>query len=172
MKGMIHCYTGNGKGKTTAAIGLGIRAIGAGKKVLMIQFLKDGKSSEVRFLKKFALNFKIKSFGSGEFVLEKRAGKKDFELVENALQAFQVAMESQQYDVIILDELNLAIDFGLVKEKKVLELLEKKPDDLEIVITGRDASDGIIKAADLVTEMREVKHYYKEGVKARKGIEY
>jgi len=172
MKGMIHCYTGDGKGKTTAAIGLGIRAIGAGKKVLMIQFLKDGKSSEIGFLQKYALNFKIKSFGSNEFILNKKGSKKDFELCKNAMQAWEQAMQSHMFDVIILDELNIAIDFELVAEKQVIDLLKKKPGDLEIIITGRNASDTIIKKADLVTRMEEVKHYYEKGISARKGIEF
>lgn len=172
MKGMIQVYTGNGKGKTTAAIGLGMRALGAEKKVLMIQFLKDGKSSEIEFLRRYAPNFKTKSFGSGEFLIEKKADSRDYYTTENALQAFKQAMESQLYDIIILDELNVAIDLGLVEEKKVIKLLKQKPVELEIIITGRNASKKIKKIADLVTEMKEKKHYFKKGIPARKGIEY
>ena len=167
---MIQIYTGNGKGKTTASIGLGLRVNGANKKVLLVQFLKDGKSSEIKIIKKLK-NFDVEIFGKKGFIKKDNLTKKDFNLAEQGFNFAQKAIESKKYDLIILDEINIAIYFGLIKEKDILDLIKKAPKKLELILTGRQATKKIIQLADLVTEMKETKHYYNK-IKARKGIEY
>ncbi len=169
---MIHIYTGNGKGKTTAALGLALRAYGAGKKILIIQFLKTQNTNEVEAIRKNLPYLAINCFGSGNFVKRGNIPKKEKELANNGLEATMQALKSNEYDMIILDELNLAVYFKLVKLNDVLKLLETKPDNLELIITGRYAAKKLIAKADLVTEMIERKHYFKKGISARKGIEY
>jgi len=168
---MIQVYTGNGKGKTTSALGLGLRTIGANKKVLLIQFLKDGLSSELKAIKKIK-NFDVKVFGKKGFVLKNKISQKDFDLAEQGFNFAQKAIASKKYDLIILDEINIAIYFGLLKEKDVIDLIKKTPSKTELILTGRRASKKIIQLADLVTEMKATKHYFKKGIKMRKGIEY
>ncbi len=167
---MLHIYTGNGKGKTTAALGLGLRANGANKKVLLIQFLKDGLSSEIKAIKKLK-NFDFKVFGKKGFVTKDDLTKKDFNLAEQGFNFAQKAIQSKKYDLIILDEINIAVYFGLLKEENIIDLIKKTPSKTELILTGRKANKKIIQLADLVTEMKEIKHYYKK-IKARKGIEY
>ena len=168
---MIQVYTGNGKGKTTAALGLALRALGAGQKVLLIQFLKDGKSSELKALKKIS-GFDFKVFGKKGFISKNNLTQKDFDLAEQGFSFFQKAMGSRKYDLIILDEINVILDFKLIKTEELISLLRKKPVKIEIVLTGRGAPKKIIAVADLVTEMKERKHYFRKGIKARRGIEY
>jgi len=146
---MIYVLTGNGKGKTTSAIGMGIRAVGAGQKVLMVQFLKNGKSSEIRVIKK------IKNFN---FRLEKNLNF--------------LGKAKKKYHLIILDEINVAIKFGLLNTEEVIKILKKCKKTPDLVLTGRWCPKEIIKIADLVTEFKEIKHYYRKGIKARKGREY
>ena len=166
MNGKIIVFTGDGKGKTTAAIGTAVRAAGYGKKVVMIQFLKKGEYGETRIQNE---NFKIYQFGREEFVISPQ--QKDYELAEKALNfAFEV-IEKEKPFLLILDEINVAIDMGLIKKEKVMELLEKRG-ETHIILTGRNVCDEVIKAADLITEMRKVKHYYDKGTKAIEGIEY
>lgn len=148
---MIFVFTGNGKGKTTSAIGMGIRAVGAAKKVLMVQFLKTGGSSEIKIIKKIK-NFDIQQ-ASPNFLKKKEAGIK-------------------KHDLIILDEINVALKFGLVDIKGVLAFLKKYGKKKNVVLTGRWCPKEIVKMADLATELKEIKHYYKKGVKAKKGIEF
>ena len=167
---MIQIYTGNSKGKTTASIGLGLRANGANKKVLLVQFLKDGKSSEIKIIKKLK-NFDVETFGKKGFLKKDNLTKKDFNLAEQGFNFAQKAIESKKYDLIILDEINIANYFGLVKTDNLISLIKKTPKKIELILTGRNASKKIIQLADLVTEMKEKKHYYKK-TKARKGIEY
>ena len=168
---MLQIYTGNGKGKTTASLGLGLRAVGAGKKVLLIQFLKDGKSSEIKVIKKLK-NFDVKTFGKKGFVSKNNLLKEDFNLAMQGFNFAQKAIESKKYDLIILDEMNMVNYFGLIKIEDILELIKKVPKKTELVLTGRKASKKIIQLADLVTEMKEIKHYYIKNIKARKGIEF
>jgi cob(I)alamin adenosyltransferase len=171
---MIHIYTGNGKGKTTAALGLALRVVGAGKKVLLIQFLKNGQSSEIKAIKKLP-NFEIKSFGQKGFVKKNKLTRKDFDLAQQGFDFFEKALKSNRYNLIILDEINLAVKMGLIKENDLAGLIRRARRmfaKAELVLTGRQASKKIIQLSDLTTEMKEIKHYFRKGVKARKGIEY
>ncbi len=167
---MIQVYTGNGKGKTTAAVGLGLRAVGAGKKVLLIQFLKDGQSSEIKAIKKIS-NFDIRVFGRKGFIKKDNLKKIDYDLAQQGFSFFQKAIKDKKYDCIILDEINVVSYFNLIDKKDLIDLIKKTPKKIEVVLTGRKASKEIIKIADLVTEMKEIKHYFKK-IRARKGIEY
>lgn len=174
MQGKVQLYTGKGKGKTTAALGLGLRASGAGKRVIIVQFLKPGGSSEELGIEKLE-NFEIESYGPGYIYRDDMDESERGEVVDSvrdALERVEEILEEGNCDVLILDELNVALYFDLVEEEEVLDVLEKRPEDMEIVITGRNAPDKLIEEADLVTEMKKIKHYYDEGVEAREGIEY
>ncbi len=167
-KGYIQVYTGNGKGKTTAALGLCIRAAGAGLRVVFIQFMKGQYTSEEESLKKLGIEFH--QGGKPEFIV----GQPKKEDIEAAVKTLELAREkatSGEYDVVILDEINVAVYLGLIEEEDVLKLMNDKSDGTELVLTGRYATEKVIKRADLVTEMREVKHYFNAGVEERVGIE-
>ena len=168
---MIHLYTGSGKGKTTAALGQSLRIVGAGQKVLLVQFLKDGRSSEIKAIEKIA-NFEAKAFGRRGFLTKENLKKKDFELARQGFNFAQKAIKSKKYQLIVLDEIILAVGLGLLEIKEIVDLIKKTPLHQELVLTGRAAPEKIIQTADLVTEMKEIKHYFKKGIKARKGIEY
>jgi len=168
---MLQIYTGNGKGKTTASLGLALRAVGAGKKVLLIQFLKDGKSSELKAIGKIN-NFDVKIFGRRGFINKDNLLEKDFNLAKQGFNFAQKEIKSKKYDLIILDEMNILNYFGLIKEKDLINLIKEIPLKIELVLTGRKASKKIIQLADLVTEMKEIKHYYVKNIKPRKGIEF
>ncbi len=170
MKGYVQVYTGDGKGKTTASLGLCVRAVGAGKRVLLVQFLKKGEFSEIKGLKYFGDRIKIMQFGSGRFVKGKPE-KSDIELASKGLLSAERLMESGTYDIVILDEVNVAVNMGLIDVAEVIKVIKKKPDNVELILTGRYAPKEIVEAADLVTECRMVKHYFQKGVKAREGIE-
>lgn len=170
-KGLVHVYTGNGKGKTTAAIGQGMRAIGAGLKVYMIQFMKGYPYSEMEALKKIE-NFILTQFGRAEFVNKKNPAEIDIQYAQQALNHAEKIIKSNKYHVVILDEINVAMDYKLIDIKKVLKLMKEKPKNMELILTGRYAPKEILKNADLVTEMTEIKHPYKKGVQCRKGIDY
>ena len=170
MKGYIQVYTGNGKGKTTAAIGLSVRAAGAGLNVFIAQFIKMGEYSEIKSLKKFSDRITTNQYGRGQFIKGKPS-KEDKAAARKGLSAVRNALLSGKYDIIILEEGNVAVSIGLLSVGDIIDLLEMKPDHVEIVITGRNASPEIIEKADLVTEMKDVKHYYTNGVTARTGIE-
>jgi len=168
--GYVHVYTGNGKGKTTAAFGLAMRARGRGKKVCIIQFMKpdEGYGEQISARK---LGIELHAFGTNRFVNKKNPRKEDIERAEQALQFAREKLR-EDYDLLILDEINVALDFNLIKLDDVMELIDSLPEKTELVLTGRYAKPEIIEKADLVTEMREVKHYYTKGVMAREGIEY
>jgi cob(I)alamin adenosyltransferase len=170
MKGYVQVYTGNGKGKTTASLGLSLRAAGAGLKVFIAQFLKQGDYSEIRALERFSDLIRIEQYGLGRFIKGKPT-EEEIQAAQKGLQEVKEAMLSGEYDVIIVEEGNVAAACGLFEVQKLLELISLKPDDLELVITGRGASPEVIDQADLVTEMKEIKHYYQKGVAARVGIE-
>jgi cob(I)alamin adenosyltransferase len=170
-KGFIHVYTGNGKGKTTAAIGLGIRAIGEGLKVVMIQFMKGRRYSELDALR-YIKNFTVVQFGRDEFVSKKKPEQIDIDLARKGLLYAKDIIQKGGCDLVILDEINVAVDFNLISLKDVIELLENKPESLELVLTGRYASPEIIKQADIVSEILEIKHPYQKGVQSRKGIDW
>lgn len=171
-KGYIQVYTGNGKGKTTAALGLAVRAAGFGLKSFIVQFMKEFPYNEVKSLKLLERWITIEQYGGDKFVYEKKPPTADdLEVANKALQRATDMMLSGDYDIILLDEVCVATYFGLLQPGQVLVFLQKKPQDVEIVLTGRYCPDEIIEVADLVTEMREVKHYYQKGVTARRGIE-
>ncbi len=168
-KGYIQIYTGNGKGKTTAAIGLAVRAAGAGLKVLFLQFVKSQYYSEHKALSLFE-NITIKQFGREGFIHSKPL-KEDFEAAKKGYNFVIDAFKKNTYDVVILDEANIAVFFKLFSDNDLVALMKKKPNNTELIITGRYAADKVIENADLVTEMKEIKHYYQKGVQARIGIE-
>ena len=171
-KGLVQVYTGNGKGKTSAAFGLVLRATGRGLKVCIIQFIKGGFDYGELYVADKLPGLKLKAFGRGKFVSEKKPDKEDVDLAEEALKTAEEAVKSREYDVIVLDEVNVALNLKLIRTERVLQLIKEKPAQTELVLTGRKAPKEIIEAADLVTEMVEVKHPYNKGFKARKGIEY
>jgi cob(I)alamin adenosyltransferase len=169
-KGFVQVYTGNGKGKTTAAIGLAIRAAGCGMKVLIAQFMKFQECGEVKALERFDDLITLKKYGQIRFIREKPV-KKDIELAKKGINEVKQMLISGQYDLVILDEINVAEFFKLINIDEIIALIETKPKHVELVLTGRKTDPRIIEKADLVTEMHEVKHYYVNGIKARKGIE-
>ena len=170
-KGYIHIYTGNSKGKTTAALGLALRAMGAGLKVFVGQFVKRRICSEHKALERFKDLVTIKQYGTG-FLRGKALTPSEKASAKKGLKDAKKALLSGQYDMVILDEVNIAVHYGLISADDVLELLDEKPPETEVIMTGRYADEKLIEKADLVTEMREIKHYFKQGVKARKGIDW
>jgi cob(I)alamin adenosyltransferase len=169
--GLVQIYTGDGKGKTTAALGCALRACGHGMKVYFIQFMKgDIHYGELKIQDKIP-NLQIVQFGKPTFVNKDNPAKEDKDLAQLAFEHAKVVVEEGEYDIVILDELNVAIDFKLVELKKVIDLIKSKPKHVELIITGRNAKKEIIDLADLVTNMRKVKHYYDAGVMARQGFE-
>ncbi|SFM10534.1 cob(I)yrinic acid a,c-diamide adenosyltransferase [Pelosinus propionicus] len=172
--GLILVNTENGKGKTTAALGLGLRAWGQGFKVLIIQFIKGSwKYGELKAAEALGSKFVMRQMGEG-FVrnASEDAMAEHRHAAEEALAMARKEFESNQWDMIILDEINYAIKFGVLSLEAVLNLLEDKPSALHLVLTGRDVRPEIVEKADLVTEMKEIKHPYKKGIKAQKGIEF
>jgi cob(I)alamin adenosyltransferase len=167
---MIQVYTGNGKGKTTAALGLAIRAAGAGKHVFIGQFIKGQPYSELKSLKKFK-NISIEQFGRGCFIKGKPAPK-DIEMACAGLESIAAIARQKKFDLIVLDEINIVLDLKLLRTADVLRVLKMLPKKVEVVLTGRNAPKEIIKIADLVSEVKEVKHYFRKGLRARRGIEY
>jgi cob(I)alamin adenosyltransferase len=170
-KGLIHIYTGPGKGKTTAALGLGLRAVGAGYKVHVVQFMKGRRYSEIDSIEKLP-NFTISQHGRDEFVSKENPEKIDIDLAQKGFSYAKEIVKSGKYDLIILDEINVAIDFNLISLEDVLKLINEKPKKLELVLTGRYADPELIQIADVVTEMLEIKHPYQQGIMARKGIDF
>lgn len=170
--GYIHVYTGNGKGKTTAAFGLALRAICAGKKVYIGQFIKGMKYSELDAVN-YLPNLVIEQYGRNCFIKNKPT-REDIELARNGLNKIRKIIEDGAYDIVILDEVNVAVYYNLFTAKDVIDVISKVPKerDMEIILTGRYAPQEFIDIADLVTEMKEIKHYYQKGVMARKGIEF
>lgn len=171
-KGYIHIYTGLGKGKTTAALGLAMRAAGHGHKTFIGQFMKGVKYGEVTFAETLGGQIFIERFGEDSLVHPDAPREEDKARAREGLKRTEEAMLSGDYQIIVLDEINVTVAFGLMEEKPVLALLDKKPDGVELVLTGIRAPQSFIDKADLVTEMKEVRHYFKEkGILARDGIE-
>ena len=171
-KGLIQVYTGNGKGKTTAALGLALRAVGHGMRVLIIQFMKgDTGYGEQASARKLSPHLTIIKAGREAFVSRSKPDSIDFKLAQEGLSMAKKAIEAKECDILILDEINMAVDFGLLPLSELLRLIDSKPETLELILTGRNAKPEILEKADLVTEMVERKHYYKRGIPARKGIE-
>lgn len=170
-RGCVQVYTGNGKGKTTAALGLAFRAMGRGLRVCFFQFIKgSGKYGEHLLAEKLASLFTIVQSGRPGWV-DTRDITADRQAAQEGLKRVKKLLTSGDYDVVILDEINGATAFGLIDVEQVLELIRLKPEKVELVLTGRNAAAQVIEIADLVTEMRDVKHYYSAGVSARTGIE-
>lgn len=170
MKGYVQVYTGDGKGKTTAAIGLAVRAVGAGLKVFIGQFVKGMHYSELNALKRFYPDIVIRQYGRGCFI-RKEPGEGDILAAKEGLKEIKEIIMSGDYNVVILDEANIAVFFGLIDVKDLVELIEERPEGVELVFTGRKAPEEILERADLISEVREIKHYYNAGVQAREGIE-
>ena len=168
-KGYVQVYTGNGKGKTTAMLGLALRAAGAGLQVYIGQFLKGTEYSEVKAIKTCLPNIEIEQYGEGSAI--GRVTPNDVRDSAIGMEKAMQAMLSGKYSIVALDEINMAVMLGLVSVEAVLDLINKKPRHVELVLTGRYAHSEIIAAADLVSEIRDVKHYYNAGVMARDGIE-
>jgi cob(I)alamin adenosyltransferase len=168
-KGYVQVYTGNGKGKTTAALGLALRAAGAGLKVFIAQFIKEERCSEHLMLERFGEMITYRQYGRG--LIRSTPGEEDIAGAREGMREITEVVRSGSYDVVILDEINVAVSLGLISVEEILGLIRGKPAAVELVLTGRNAHDAVMEEADLVTEMREIKHYYEKGVQARRGIE-
>ena len=171
-KGYIQVYTGNGKGKTTAALGQAIRLAGHGHKTYFGQFLKGQDYGELSAIQKLSSFITIEQFGRKGFIhVTENPDEEDIARAQKGLKKCLKMMKSQKYRLIVLDEINVAVHFNLFSEKDVHDFLDAKPEEVEVILTGRYAPDSFIQRADLVTEMKEIKHCYKKGIQARLGIE-
>ena len=170
MQGYVQVYTGNGKGKTTAALGLALRAAGAGLKVYIGQFIKGRHYSELDSLKHLSPYVTIKQYGRG-FIYNNNPGPEDKMAAQMGLKEALSIVSSGEYDIVILDEINNALKYELISLQDVLQLISNKPASVELVLTGRNAPPELVELADLVTEMKDIKHYAISGVQAREGIE-
>ena len=168
--GRVQVYTGDGKGKTTAAMGQAVRALGHGHKVLIIQFLKGRSSGELGVLEKMD-NVTIERFGSSRFVCGNPTSE-DTALAEKGFKKAREEVLSGHYDLVILDEINILVDYKMLDVNRVVELIKERPKGVELILTGRNVHPQVVEAADLVSEIRAVKHYYKDGIGARPGVEY
>jgi cob(I)alamin adenosyltransferase len=172
-RGLVFVYTGDGKGKTTAAMGHALRTAGHGNKVLVIQFMKGKKYGEVLAAEKYLAGLlTMVQCGLDSFVMKNNPASVDIELAHSGLALAKRAIASGDYQMIILDEINVALDFKLVELEEVLEIIRTKPASLDLVLTGRYAPAEVIELADMVSDVREVKHHLAQGIKERAGIEY
>lgn len=171
-KGFIQIYTGNGKGKTTAALGQAVRAAGSGLRTLIIHFMKDFPYGEIKGLEPLREFITVEQFGNDEFVLRRQLpSEEDRQKALNAIERARRAMLDGKYDIVVLDEVCVTFYFKLLDVSDVMPLLDEKPEGVELILTGRYCPQELIDKADLVSEMREVKHYYMQGITSRKGIE-
>jgi len=170
-QGLVQIYTGEGKGKTTAALGLSLRAAGRRLKVFIAQFAKGMFYGELEALKRFKSQITLKQYGRKCFI-EDEPTEEDFRLAREGWKEVREILQRCEYDLLILDEIGIALHYKLVSLEEVTELIRSKPDSVELVLTGRKIPQTLYEQADLVTEMREIKHYYNAGVQARKGIEF
>jgi cob(I)alamin adenosyltransferase len=170
-KGLVQIYTGDGKGKTTAALGLSLRAAGRGLKVFIAQFAKGMFYGELEALKRFAPQITLHQYGRKCFIRDEPT-EEDVRLAREGWQEIRDVLKRAEYDLVILDEIGIALHYQLISLEEVRELIRLKPDGVELVLTGRKIPEALYEQADLVTEMREIKHYYNAGVQARKGIEF
>jgi cob(I)alamin adenosyltransferase len=171
-KGLIQVYTGNGKGKTTAAFGQALRAIGQGFRVCVIQFMKGRKYGEFIAAEKYLPNLTIHLSGLDSFVMRDNPAPVDIEHARKGLELARKVVASGDYDMVILDEINVAVDFKLIPLAEVIEIIRTRPPALDLILTGRYAPPEIKELADTVSEIREIKHHYNAGIKDRAGIEY
>ena len=169
--GYVQVYTGNGKGKTTAMLGLTVRAVGAGLRVFIAQFVKGMKYSELEALRRFDDLVTVKQYGRDCFIVNEPTDE-DIRVARQGLNEVRDILYSDTYDIVVLDEANIATWYKLFSVDELIELIENKPKNVELIITGRNADERILQHADLVTEMREYAHYYTKGVEARIGIEW
>ncbi len=170
-QGLVQIYTGDGKGKTTAALGLALRAAGRGLKVFIAQFAKGMFYGELEALKRFAPQITLHQYGRKCFI-EDEPTAEDLRMAREGWKEIGEVLERGKYDLLVLDEIGIALHYKLISLDEVAELVRSKPDSVELVLTGRKIPETLYEQADLVTEMREIKHYYNAGVRARKGIEY
>jgi cob(I)alamin adenosyltransferase len=172
-QGLIQVYTGDGKGKTTCALGLALRAIGQGFQVFMVQFMKGWGTGEAQIAaQRLAPDFTLRHFGRPALVNLRSPDPEDLSLIRQAWDLGRQVLAAGEYDLVILDEINVALAFDLLPRDEVLEALRRRPSWVEVVLTGRQAPPELIELADLVTEMRPLKHYFEAGVPARRGIEW
>ncbi len=171
-RGLVVVITGNGKGKTTAAFGQALRAVGQGYKVLIVQFMKGRKYGEFIAAEKYLPRLTIHRSGLDSFVMRDNPTAVDIELAIQGFELGKKAIASGKYNMVILDEINVAVDFKLIDLKQVIEMIKNKPPALDLILTGRYAAKEIIKLADTVSEVKEIKHHYAAGIKDRVGIEY
>ncbi|NMC27256.1 MAG: cob(I)yrinic acid a,c-diamide adenosyltransferase [Syntrophomonadaceae bacterium] len=171
-RGLVMVITGNGKGKTTSAFGQALRAIGQGYKVCMIQFMKGRKYGEVIAGEKYLPDLTFYQFGLDSFVMRDNPAGIDVQLARQGFEKAKEVVSSGEYDMVILDEINVAVDFGLIPEEEVLQLIKNKPPNVDLLLTGRYASEKLREIADMVSEVTEIKHHYQAGIKDRAGIEY
>jgi len=173
-KGLVMVFTGPGKGKTTAAMGMALRAVGHGIRVLMIQFIKGGwRYGELEAAKKLDPDFELIPMGKGFIRFDKGGpAPEDIRAAQEAWTLFKQRMASNRYGMIILDEINNVVDYGLLPVEEVLSAINEKPAELHLVLTGRNAHPRVVDRADLVTEMKEIKHPFQQGMKAQKGVEF
>jgi cob(I)alamin adenosyltransferase len=172
-RGLVQVYTGDGKGKTTCALGLGLRAVGQGLKVCMVQFLKGRQTGEAKAIaERLAPDMTLRSFGRPGLVNLREPAPEDLARIQEAWEEARQVLTAGKHDLVILDEINLTLTFKLLAPEEVFRVLEERPAWVEVVLTGRQAPPELVARADLVTEMRPVKHYYAAGVKARRGIEW
>jgi cob(I)alamin adenosyltransferase len=172
MQGLIQVYTGDGKGKTTCALGLALRAVGQGFKAYIVHFMKGRDTGEARAAARLAPDLTLRYFGRPGLVNLKAPAREDLDLVREAWNLAREIIASGDWDLVVLDEINLALAYGLIPLEEALEALRRRPAWVEVVLTGRQAPPELVELADLVTEMRPLKHYYTAGVPARRGIEW
>ncbi len=170
MKSYVQVYTGDGKGKTTAAIGLAIRAVGAGLKVFIGQFVKNMYYNELKPLQKFYPNIVVKQYGRSCFIYNDPV-EEDIQAARKGFEEIERVIKSEEYDIVILDEANIAMHYKLIPVEDFIRLIDERPEGVELVFTGRRAPVRLLEKADLITEMKEVRHYYSQGIEAREGIE-
>jgi cob(I)alamin adenosyltransferase len=171
-RGTVQVYTGDGKGKTTASLGLALRACGHGLRVLMIQFMKGSTNYGEFIISDKIPGFRLIQSGLPTFVEKDNPSEEDLRLAREGMDLARKAIEGRTCDILILDEINVAVDYGLVGVRDVLDLIDRRPTDMEVILTGRYAPDELLQRADLVTEMKEIKHHFADGLGMREGIEY
>lgn len=171
-RGLVIVITGDGKGKTTSALGQALRALGHNFKVCVIQFMKGRKYGECLAAEKYLQGLVFHQCGLDSFVMRDNPAPVDIEMAKEGLELAKREVDSGKWDMVILDEINVAVDFKLVSIAEVLELIEKKPPSLDLILTGRNAPSELVKRADTVSEIKDIKHHYAAGIKDRAGIEY